>query len=275
MGAGSRLARQLTAGRGAQALSAGGLALAGWGTHTACTVPASREAYVSQSISVPDGLPVLSRGKHRNPRRGACFMELASFIAGERWSDHPACTHPLLAEVARTTNDRTSDAGRPLLAPLIPSVVGLITDDPRADARIALHCALTALPVAPFQRQRALAVGVHACQRQLTELGDVEALTAAARVLADVPEAAAWATAFLGRSGLDRDRSARHFRRSSAPSIVSVAARGISEAGTPAQDELLRTMLERAIEQCRALVAAPPPVTLDEARWEEAVALTR
>ena len=229
---------------------------------------------MSQSISVPDGLPVLSRGKHRNPRRGACFMELASFLAGERWSDHPSCTHPLLAEVARTANDRTSDADRPQLAPLIPSVVGLTTDDPRADARIALHCALTALPVAPFSRQRALAVGVHACERQLAALGDVEPLPASARGLADVPEAAAWATAFLGRSGLDRDGSPRHFRRSSAPSIVSVAARGIAEAATSAQDELLRAMLEGAIEQCRALVP-PAPVDLDADRWEQAVALTR
>ena len=42
-------------------------------------------------------VPVLSRGKHRNPRKGACFMEFASYLAGEPWSDHPACTHPLLA----------------------------------------------------------------------------------------------------------------------------------------------------------------------------------
>jgi hypothetical protein len=38
----------------------------------------------------PALLPVLSRGKHRNPRKGACFMEFASLLAGERWSDHPA-----------------------------------------------------------------------------------------------------------------------------------------------------------------------------------------
>jgi hypothetical protein len=40
---------------------------------------------------LPELVPVLSRGKHRNPRRGACFMELASYLAGERWSDQPAC----------------------------------------------------------------------------------------------------------------------------------------------------------------------------------------
>ena len=69
----------------------------------------------------PELIPVLSRGKHRNPRRGGCFMEMASYLAGERWSDRPACTHPLLAAVARDVNDYTSDAGRSRL-------VGPITD---------------------------------------------------------------------------------------------------------------------------------------------------
>ena len=76
--------------------------------------------------ALPDMLPVLSRGKHRRPSKGGCFMELASFLAGERWSDHPGCTHPLLAALARHVNDLTSDAARPRLAPLIPSVIGLI-----------------------------------------------------------------------------------------------------------------------------------------------------
>jgi hypothetical protein len=38
---------------------------------------------------LPALLPTLSRGKHRSPRKGACFMEFASLLAGERWSDHP------------------------------------------------------------------------------------------------------------------------------------------------------------------------------------------
>ena len=71
-------------------------------------------------LVLPDLVPVLSRGKHRNPRKGACFMELASYLAGERWSDHPRCTHPLLAALARGVNDLTSDAGRAKLAELIP-----------------------------------------------------------------------------------------------------------------------------------------------------------
>src|SRR5262249_58910376 len=109
---------------------------------------------------LPALVPVLSRGKHRGPRQGACFMEMASFLAGERWSDDPVCTHPLLAALARDVNDYTSDAGRSRLADLIPSVIGLTGDDLHMDARIALVCARTALPVAAAGRQQVLAVSV-------------------------------------------------------------------------------------------------------------------
>src|ERR687897_3939795 len=103
---------------------------------------------------MPDVVPVLSRGKHRNPRKGACFMEFASLLAGERWSDHPSCTHPLVAAVARHVNDCTSDAGRGRLAELIPSVIGLTGEGLRIDARIALGSARLALPVVAAERQR-------------------------------------------------------------------------------------------------------------------------
>ena len=79
----------------------------------------------ASTVSVPEIVPILSRGKHRNPRKGACFMEMASYLAGERWSDHPKCTHPLVATVARLVNDNTSDDHRSRLAELIPSVIGL------------------------------------------------------------------------------------------------------------------------------------------------------
>ena len=46
-------------------------------------------------------------------------MELASFLAGERWSDHPAYSRPLLAALARDVNDCTSDTSRQRLAELI------------------------------------------------------------------------------------------------------------------------------------------------------------
>jgi hypothetical protein len=170
-------------------------------------------AAVSGSQAYPPELvPVLSRGKHRSPRHGACFMELASYLAGERWSDHPACTHPLLAAVARDVNDYASDAGRGRLAGLIPSVIGLTGDDPHLDARIALECARVALPVVAAERQQVMAVSVLACERMLTALdgrpaGQLEEQSQQA--LAQVPHAAQWARGFTR----DIPVSAEAFRR--------------------------------------------------------------
>jgi hypothetical protein len=47
-------------------------------------------------------------------------MEFASLLAGERWSDRPACTHSLLAAVARHVHDSASEVGRARLAELSP-----------------------------------------------------------------------------------------------------------------------------------------------------------
>jgi len=222
---------------------------------------------------LPELLPTLSRGKHRSPRKGACFMEFASLLAGERWSDHPACTHPLLAAVARHVNDYTSDAGRSRLAGLIPSVIGLTGDDLHIDARIALGSARLALPVAAAERQRVLAVGVLSCERVLADLDrrPLGELPGASRVaLARVPHAAEWAVRFTGaapRSAL----SAKRFRQQAAPAIVGTAAQGIAQACVPDPDGMLRDLLVGAIEACAAWTRRDPnpdpDATLDRAAW--------
>jgi len=227
-----------------------------------------------QDIHVPDQLPVLSRGKHRSPRKGACFMEFASYLAGERWSDDPACTHPLLAAVARNVNDYTSDAGRQGLAVLIPSVIGLTSDDLHADARIALRCAQLALPVAAAERQRVLAVSILACERVLAELDrkPADSLSDDSRsALEQVPDAAAWARSFAR----EVRSSTTGFRRHAAPSIVSYAVEGIARAAAPQPDDLLRELLVETIRECAAWVhrqanAAP----VDPNRWDDACRLT-
>jgi hypothetical protein len=209
----------------------------------------------------PALLPLLARGKHRSPRKGACFMELASVLAGERWSDHPACTHPLLAALARHVNDNTSDAGRPRLAGLIPSVIGLTGDDLRIDARIALRAATTALPVVAADRQRVMAVGMLACERVLAELDGrpVDDLQEASRsALARAPHAWAWAERFAAHGGRP---SSRRFRQQAAPTIVRNAAEGIARACVPDPDAMLRDLLAQAIAECAALAASAPAAT--------------
>jgi len=203
---------------------------------------------------LPQLVPVLSRGKHRNPRRGACFMELASYLAGERWSDHPACTHPLLAALARDVNDYTSDAARGRLAGLIPSVIGLTGDDLRIDARIALFCARLALPVVAAGRQQVLAVSVLVCERLLGGLDGRPAgwLSGPSQAtLADVPHAAQWAHEFTRGIAI----TPKAFRHRAAPFTVHTAAEGIALSCIPQPDEMLRDLLIGAIGECVAHAA--------------------
>jgi hypothetical protein len=229
---------------------------------------------VQNSDRLPALLPTLSRGKHRSPRKGACFMEFASLLAGEPWSDHPACTHPLLAAVARHVNDLTSDAGRSRLAEMIPSVIGLNGDDLHVDAQIALGSARLALPVAAAERQRVLAVGVLSCERVLTELdgqplGELGEQSRSA--LALVPHAAAWAARFVGAAPAAAF-SAKRFRQQAAPAIVRNAAQGIAQACVPDPDGMLRDLLVQAIEACDAWADRDPNRTagLDPAMWAAA-----
>ncbi|HZE06416.1 MAG TPA: hypothetical protein VE127_14395 [Solirubrobacteraceae bacterium] len=53
----------------------------------------------------------LSKGKHASPHDGACVMELASMLAGEPFSDHPASVCPVIGSFLRSYND-SIDADR-------------------------------------------------------------------------------------------------------------------------------------------------------------------
>jgi hypothetical protein len=80
--------------------------------------------------TVPAGMPVLGRGKHRNPSQGACFMEYTALLAGEPHSDQPACVDAELAAVLRGANDKLGDADRALLIPLLGRAIGLTVGRP-------------------------------------------------------------------------------------------------------------------------------------------------
>src|SRR5579862_4144800 len=54
----------------------------------------------------------LSKGKHASPEDGACVMELASMLAGEPFSDHPASVCPVIASFLRAYNDAIDDERR-------------------------------------------------------------------------------------------------------------------------------------------------------------------
>ena len=223
--------------------------------------------------AAPDLMPVLSRGKHRNPKKGACFMELASFLAGESWSDHPACTHGLLASLARDVNDHVGDDARSRLAPLIPDVIGLNGGDPRVNAWIAREAALAALPIAGAERQGVAAVGLLRCERVLNLIegrpkNDVSLRTREA--LDAEPLARDWAQGFTsvgwGNTG--------SFAKRSAPAIVHSAVSGIATAAISNADDVLIELLERTVVLCQGWFAHDT-TPIDTVTWREMRALTQ
>jgi hypothetical protein len=66
----------------------------------------------------------LSKGKHTSPEDGACVMELASMLAGEPFTDHPASVCPVIGSFLRSYNDSIDDDRRQSLYEYASMVVG-------------------------------------------------------------------------------------------------------------------------------------------------------
>ena len=196
----------------------------------------------------PDALPALAVGHHRDPRDGGCLMEWVSLLAGERWSDHPACTHPLLAHLARSVNDRMGDASRGALMHLLPMLTGARSDDRSWSLEIAAVTVRHALRRAGAQDARELAVALLTVDRLL---GPTDGRTPAERrattteALATVPAAAAWAEEFTRAMG--PPRHVRGLTRG----MVDASLTTVSAASDA--DDALVAMLTDAVLTCQDL----------------------
>jgi hypothetical protein len=91
--------------------------------------------------TVPESLPTLAAGAHAEGKGKACVMEYISMLAGEAFSDHPKCTHPALATVARTLNDMMSDSQRHELVPLIGRLFGTNDTSKKTSYALARYAA--------------------------------------------------------------------------------------------------------------------------------------
>jgi hypothetical protein len=210
------------------------------------------------SHGVPDGLPTLSRGKHRSPRKGACFMEMASVLANEPWSDKPRCTDPLLAQLARLVNDHMGDERRSELAVLIPSVIGVHSTGIAWDVSVTAAVAGNAIPDVPEYLQRALAGGLIRCEELAGPLGlDTSGIRSS---LDQVPGAEAWARQYLDGVPL----TPKQFRRRSAPQVVRCAVRGIATGAVQDPNGRLADLLRTGIDTARS-IAPPVPMTIPTA----------
>jgi hypothetical protein len=207
-----------------------------------------------------DFMPVLSAGRHRNARRGACFMEYASFLAGQRWSDHPLCTHPSLAALARLVNDLTSDSTRSRLSVHVTSVIGVVGDDPRVPVILSALAAASALPVANQSRQRALATALIRCDRLLSAWEGPEIDRARMRIRVAflmAPGTEAWARSFVGEAAL----ATMPLVSVNEEAILRTSVIGIADACVEDADVRLERLLIQAIEECTAILM---PASQDE-----------
>jgi hypothetical protein len=182
----------------------------------------------------PDGLPILDRGGHRSPEQGACLMEYVSVLAGARFSDHPRCTHPALAQLARVVNDEIVDpAARSRLAVLAPDLIGTRSRDPRITLTVMACCLRAAVAARPQGR--------------------------------DVPQALERIEAQLNRLEAQQGRRWARWRNvgrgPGALSVIStlrVVLRHTHRFCGPGHDEQLCELLERAVADCRSLLAQRP-----------------
>jgi hypothetical protein len=207
---------------------------------------------------IEDFLPVLSAGRHRNAKRGACFMEFASYLAGERWSDRPSCTHPSLAALARLVNDLSSDQARTKLTVHITSVIGLNGSDPRIPIVIASLAASSALPVASMARQRALATGLVRCERLLAAWDGPVIDRTRVRIRAAflmAPGTEQWAIDFIDQIS----PRGTELPTINDEAVLRTSAIGIADACVPDTDERLGALLALAIEECSIILAPQVP----------------
>jgi hypothetical protein len=105
----------------------------------------------------------LGRGWHGPPSNGlvdACVMEAVSYVAGEPFSDHPACASPILTSFLISWNDNLNDTDRQMLKPYIPRLVGTNTGKRHEEVRawmltdwLARECAPAFLSAAGLTEQ--------------------------------------------------------------------------------------------------------------------------
>jgi hypothetical protein len=79
----------------------------------------------------------LCRGKHSAPHQGVCVMELASMLAGEPFTDRPACVDPVLGGFLRAYNDTIDGRRRQDLYAVAARVVGTARGRELEEARAA------------------------------------------------------------------------------------------------------------------------------------------
>jgi hypothetical protein len=158
-------------------------------------------------------------------------MEYVSVLAGGKFTDHPRCTHPALATLARLVNDWIDDdEARSKLALLAPDLI----DTGRGDLRITQCVVASCLQGAAAARQLP-----PAAERQLTR---------ARRRIGDIERGGSWARI---RLGCWQVLNPPNVAVSSAFQVAIGQLRGLPR---PERNARLSTLLSDAVADCRRTV---------------------
>ena len=137
--------------------------------------------------------------------RNACVMEAVAWVAGEPWSDHPACASPVIGAFLRSWNDSLDDTDRQQLRRWVLPLVGTAASPEIEDRRAWMCCDWLIRTFTPAWLRKAGLVDDAAALEALPELTTTELVDAALPVIrrtresasaaGDAAGAAAWAAA--------------------------------------------------------------------------------
>ena len=172
----------------------------------------------------------LRHGAHPSREDGMCAMEMVAWLAGERHSDEPECSCPVIASFVRAVNDGlpSDDTRDQLLRPLVPRFVN--TRGSAAD-----------------QRRRGLLVADAVVRQFVPHLLQKRGLRGEAEALQALPAVTCVARARTALHALDYWAKSQHAARwvlqraiegAPAPLYVAGAVQVIKLAGDPRAWEL-------------------------------------
>ena len=176
----------------------------------------------------------LNSGGHGNPAEGTCVMEAVAMLAGEPFSDHPACASPVIGAFLRSWNDALDDDTRQTLKRYIPRLVGSKGTPEQEERRSWMALDWLVRVQAPAWLRLA---GLNAQADILANLTEVTADTCpsirgplqAVREDARAAGAAAWDAAWAAARAAARD-AARDAARAAARDAAWDAARDAARA---------------------------------------------
>lgn len=137
----------------------------------------------------------LSSGGHEEQSRQFCVNEAVAYIAGEPWSDHPACVSPVITAYTIVLNDASGAFGeeaRRRLVAYIPRMIGtrasIVEEVQRA--RLAAKSAKYGAEYAKYGAEYA----------EYAEYAAVSAAVSAAKSAEYAAESAEWAAEYAAKS---------------------------------------------------------------------------